>query len=30
VERAPGIKDHQRLRALFEALHDNSDIPARS
>jgi phosphoribosylanthranilate isomerase len=30
VERAPGIKDHQRLRALFEALHDHSDIPARS
>ena len=30
VERAPGIKDHQRLRALFEALHDTSDIPARS
>ncbi len=30
VERTPGIKDHQRLRALFEALHDHSDIPARS
>jgi phosphoribosylanthranilate isomerase len=30
VERAPGIKDHQRLRALFEALHDTSDIAARS
>jgi phosphoribosylanthranilate isomerase len=30
VERAPGIKDHQRLRALFEALHDTSDLPARS
>ena len=30
VERAPGIKDHQRLRALFKALHDHSDIPARS
>jgi phosphoribosylanthranilate isomerase len=29
VESAPGIKDHQRLRALFEALH-GSDIPARS
>jgi phosphoribosylanthranilate isomerase len=27
VERAPGVKDHQRLRALFEALHG---IPARS
>jgi phosphoribosylanthranilate isomerase len=26
VERAPGVKDHQRLRALFEALHG---IPAR-
>lgn len=23
VERSPGIKDHGRLRALFEALHDN-------
>jgi phosphoribosylanthranilate isomerase len=22
VERAPGIKDHRRLRALFEAVHD--------
>ena len=30
VERAPGITDPQRLRALFEALHDNRDIPARS
>jgi phosphoribosylanthranilate isomerase len=27
VEQAPGVKDHQRLRALFEALHG---IPARS
>ena len=27
VERAPGVKDHQRLRALFEALHGS---PARS
>jgi phosphoribosylanthranilate isomerase len=27
VERAPGVKDHQRLRALFEALHG---IAARS
>jgi phosphoribosylanthranilate isomerase len=26
VERAPGVKDHQRLRALFEALHGS---PAR-
>jgi phosphoribosylanthranilate isomerase len=30
VERAPGVKDHQRLRALFEALHGTSHIPARS
>ena len=30
VERAPGIKDHQRLRALFEALHGSRDIAARS
>jgi phosphoribosylanthranilate isomerase len=30
VERSPGIKDHQRLRALFEALHDASHIAARS
>jgi phosphoribosylanthranilate isomerase len=30
VERAPGIKDHQRLRALFEALHGTSHIAARS
>ena len=29
VERAPGVKDHQRVRALFEALH-GSEIPARS
>ncbi len=29
VEKAPGVKDHQRVRALFEALH-GSDIPARS
>ena len=27
VEQAPGVKDHQRLRALFEALHGS---PARS
>jgi phosphoribosylanthranilate isomerase len=27
VERAPGVKDPQRLRALFEALHGS---PARS
>ena len=30
VERAPGIKDHQRLRALFEVVHDASDIATRS
>jgi phosphoribosylanthranilate isomerase len=30
VERAPGIKDHQRLRALFEAIHDTSRLATRS
>jgi phosphoribosylanthranilate isomerase len=30
VERAPGIKDHRRLRALFEAVHGISHIAARS
>jgi phosphoribosylanthranilate isomerase len=30
VERAPGIKDHQRLRALFEAVHDSGYIATRS
>jgi len=30
VERAPGIKDHQRLRALFEAIHGNSHVTTRS
>jgi phosphoribosylanthranilate isomerase len=30
VERTPGVKDHQRLRALFEALHDIRDIATRS
>ena len=30
VERAPGVKDHHRLRALFEALHDTSDFATRS
>ena len=30
VERAPGIKDHGRLRALFEAIHDSGHITARS
>jgi phosphoribosylanthranilate isomerase len=30
VERAPGIKDHRRLRALFEAVHDSGHITTRS
>ena len=30
VERAPGIKDHQRLRALFEAVHDSGHTTTRS
>ncbi len=30
VERAPGVKDHRRLRALFEAVHDTSHIATRS
>jgi phosphoribosylanthranilate isomerase len=30
VERSPGVKDHQRLRALFEALHDTSPFATRS
>ena len=30
VERAPGIKDHQRLRALFEAVHDSGHNTTRS
>jgi phosphoribosylanthranilate isomerase len=30
VERSPGIKDHQRLRALFEAVHDTGHITTRS
>jgi len=30
VERAPGIKDHQRIKALFEAVHDAGDITTRS
>jgi phosphoribosylanthranilate isomerase len=29
VERAPGIKDHERLRALFEAVHDIGHITTR-
>ena len=30
VERSPGIKDHRRLLALFEALHDTSPFATRS
>jgi len=31
VERSPGIKDHDKIRALFEALHaTSSDVTARS
>jgi phosphoribosylanthranilate isomerase len=30
VERAPGIKDHRRLRALFEAVHDCGHTATRS
>jgi phosphoribosylanthranilate isomerase len=30
VEHAPGIKDHNKIRALFEALHATSDVTARS
>lgn len=30
VERSPGVKDHARVRALFEALHEVSHDPARS
>jgi phosphoribosylanthranilate isomerase len=30
VEQAPGIKDHRRLRALFEAVHDSGHITTRS
>ena len=30
VEQSPGVKDHQRLRALFEALHDTSPFATRS
>ena len=30
VERAPGVKDHYRLRALFGALHDTNDFATRS
>jgi phosphoribosylanthranilate isomerase len=27
VEKAPGVKDHRRLRELFEALHDTTTTP---
>jgi phosphoribosylanthranilate isomerase len=30
VESAPGVKNHERLRALFEALHATSDFAPRS
>jgi phosphoribosylanthranilate isomerase len=30
VERAPGIKDHARIRALFEAIHGTSRVTTRS
>ena len=30
VESAPGVKDHGRIRALFEALHETSHRAARS
>jgi phosphoribosylanthranilate isomerase len=30
VERSPGIKDHNKINALFEALHATSDVTARS
>jgi len=30
VERSPGVKDHQRLRALFEVVHGRRHVPARS
>jgi phosphoribosylanthranilate isomerase len=30
VERAPGIKDHDRIEKLFEALHAITDVAARS
>ena len=29
VECAPGIKDHARIRALFEAIHGTSDVTTR-
>jgi phosphoribosylanthranilate isomerase len=30
VERAPGVKDHRKIRALFESLHAISHQPSRS
>jgi len=30
VERAPGVKDHQRIRALFEAVHATGHLTTRS
>lgn len=30
VEQSPGVKDHDRITALFEALHEISDSAARS
>jgi phosphoribosylanthranilate isomerase len=30
VERSPGIKDHRKIAALFEALHAHTDVTARS
>jgi phosphoribosylanthranilate isomerase len=30
VERSPGVKDHDKIKALFEALHATSDVTARS
>lgn len=30
VERSPGVKDHDKIKALFEALHATSHITARS
>jgi phosphoribosylanthranilate isomerase len=29
VERAPGVKDHGRLKALFEAIHAISHVATR-
>jgi phosphoribosylanthranilate isomerase len=30
VEKAPGIKDHHKIKALFEAVHAITDVTARS